>query len=138
MTSDILNIDRAMADPALYAAPERYYPLFQHLRQHEPVRWTAPEGFNPFWLVSRHADIMEVERQPLRFLNAPRAILTPSAVEQAMAESRENGESNLIRSMNNMDGDEHRQNRAITSKDFLLPSVNRMTEQVEEVAVGIH
>jgi hypothetical protein len=58
---------------------------------------------------------MKIERQPLRFLNAPRSILTPSAVEQAMAASCEIGESNLIRSMNPMAGDEHRQNRAITS-----------------------
>jgi cytochrome P450 len=135
MNSDILNIDHAIADPALYSDPDRYYSLFRYLRQNEPVRWTKPEGFNPFWLVSRYADITEVERQPLRFLNAPRAILAPSAAEQAMAESRENGESNLIRSMNNMDGDDHRQNRAITSRDFLLPSVNRLTEQVDEVAV---
>lgn len=135
MNNDILNIDRAIADPTLYSEPDRYYPLFRYLRQNEPVRWTEPAGFNPFWLVSRYADITEVERQPLRFLNAPRATLAPLAAEQAMAESRENGESNLIRSMNNMDGDEHRQNRAITSRDFLLPSVNRLTEQVEEVAV---
>ena len=135
MNSDILNIDHAIADPALYSDPDRYYSLFRYLRQNEPVRWTEPKGFNPFWLVSRYADITEVERQPLRFLNAPRAILAPLAAEQAMAESRENGESNLIRSMNNMDGDDHRQNRAITSRDFLLPSVNRLTEQVDEVAV---
>lgn len=134
MNGDILNIDRAIADPSFYADPDRYYPMFRHLRAKEPVRWTEPEGFSPFWLVSRHADIMEVERQPLRFLNAPRAILTPAAVEQQMAQSRENGEANLIRSMNNMDGEEHRQNRAITSKEFLLPSVNKMTEQVDEVA----
>jgi cytochrome P450 len=134
MTSDIANIDRAIADPSLYADPGRYNSLFRHLRQNEPVRWTQPEGFTPFWLVSRHADIMDVERQSARFLNAPRAILTPCVVEKVMAESRENGESNLIRSMNNMDGDEHRQSRSITSRDFLLPSVNRMTEQVNEVA----
>ena len=135
MNSDILNIDHAIADPALYSDPDRYYSLFRYLRQNEPVRWTEPKGFNPFWLVSRYADITEVERQPLRFLNAPRAILAPLAAEQAMADSRENGESNLIRSMNNMDGDDHRQNRAITSRDFLLPSVNRLTKQVDEVAV---
>jgi cytochrome P450 len=135
MNSDIDNIDRAIADPSLYADPGRYHALFRHLRQNDPVRWTCPDGFTPFWLVSRHADIMDVERQPVRFLNAPRAILTPSAVEKAMAESRENGQSNLIRSMNNMDGDEHRQSRSITSRDFLLPSVSKMTAQVDEVAL---
>ncbi len=134
MNADIRAIDRAIADPALYADPQRYHALFRHLRENEPVRWTAPEGFQPFWLVSRYADIMAIEGLPTTYLNAPRAILLPIALENELAKARDGDNQDLIRSMNNMDGTEHRQTRAITSREFLLPSVNKMTEDIDAIA----
>ena len=134
MNADLKEIDRAVVDPGLYANPERYHALFRHLRHHEPMRWTAPDGFAPFWLVSRHADIMAAEGAATSYLNAPRAVLKPSEIEDVLSKTQ-GGHREMIRSMNNMDGDEHRQNRAVTSRQFLLPSVNRMTEEIDAIAV---
>ncbi|GKY89953.1 cytochrome P450 [Sinisalibacter aestuarii] len=133
MAHDFGNIDAMIADPRTYMDRATYHALFAHLRREEPVRWTAPEGIAPFWLVSRHADVHSVESRASVFLNAPRAVMRPVAVEEALA-ARQAGHKEIIRSMNNMDGEEHRQVRAITSRNFLLPSVRRMTDEIDAIA----
>ena len=127
------NIDAMISDPVTYQDPQTYRDLFAHLRQSEPVRWTAPEGYVPFWLVTRHADVMDVESRAEVFINAPRAVLRPIAVEQEFA-AKQAGHTEIIRSMNNMDGDEHRKVRAITSRQFLLPPVRKMGPKIDAIA----
>lgn len=128
------QIDRLLADPATYAQPGLYHAILDHLREHEPVRWVAPEGHRPFWIVTRHEDILAVEGDDTVFLNAPRIALRPIAFEEELARSR-NGKSLLIRSMNAMDGDAHRQMRGVTSRDFLRPNVEKLSAQIDEVAI---
>jgi cytochrome P450 len=48
----------------LYGDPQRLQQFYDWLRREHPVAWADPEGFRPFWVVSRHADIRELERQP--------------------------------------------------------------------------
>ena len=38
-----------------------------------PLAQAQPEGFDPFWVVTRHADIQEVERQNDLFHNGDRS-----------------------------------------------------------------
>lgn len=127
-------LDDALADPGLYADPERYHALFDRLRREAPVRWVAPKGHRPFWLVTRHADITEVEKQDMLFLNGPRIVLRPLAFEEALAASRGHG-GQLIRSINAMDGEEHRLTRAVTSRDFLRPNVEKLAGDIDALAV---
>ncbi|MBN9479165.1 MAG: cytochrome P450 [Bordetella sp.] len=131
---DASQIDRLLADPKTYADPALHYDLLRHLRDEEPVRWVAPEGHRPFWIVTRHEDIQAVEGDSTVFLNAPRIALRPIAFEEELARSR-NGAPLLIRSMNAMDGEAHRQMRGVTSRDFLRPNVEKLAAQIDEVAV---
>ena len=36
---------------------------------HMPLAVARPEGFDPFWVVTRHADILEISRQNELFHN---------------------------------------------------------------------
>jgi cytochrome P450 len=64
-------------DPADLVDPERYarrgYPhdVWTRLRAEAPVAYFAPEGFEPFWAITKHADIVEISKQPLRFSSEP-------------------------------------------------------------------
>lgn len=127
------SIDDAIADGALYADADRYHALFTRLRAEEPVRWTAPRGYRPFWLVSRHADIVAIERDPEQFLNAPRAILRLQEIEDRLSQAQ-GGNANLLRSMNNMDGEEHRQYRGVTQREFVRPNIEKLTAQIDALA----
>jgi cytochrome P450 len=63
-------------DPLELVDPERYarrgYPheVWAQLRAEAPVAWIEPPGFEPFWSITKHADIMQVASQPERFSNA--------------------------------------------------------------------
>lgn len=58
-----------LKDPGLYAVAVPWA-AFADLRRHDPVHWN-PEADGPgFWAVTRHADIVEVSRQPLLFSSA--------------------------------------------------------------------
>jgi cytochrome P450 len=61
---------RDLVDPARYA--ERGYPheLWTRLRAEDPVAWVEAPDWEPFWAVTKHADVMDVAKQPLRFSSA--------------------------------------------------------------------
>src|SRR5258706_62590 len=76
------SIDEAIVDPVTYARPDVCDALFTQLRRDTPVRWTQPAGYRPFWTVSKYSDIMEVEGQNERFINAPRLTLNTIETEE--------------------------------------------------------
>jgi cytochrome P450 len=45
------------------------------LRAEAPVARFSPPGYEPFWAITKHADIVQVSKQPLRFSNAPGIML---------------------------------------------------------------
>lgn len=132
-TIDKPDVERAIVDPATYMDRAAYDAIFTGLRRDDPIRWIEPEGFRPFWLVTRSADIVDIERRATIFLNGPRAVLKPRTFEERLAR-QQRGHSEIIKSMNNMDGEAHRANRAVTSRDFLRPNIERMAAQLEPVA----
>ena len=61
-----------IVDPALYSDETRLHGMLTELRHTDPVRWTEPSDYRPFWALTKHADIMEVERQSSQFIVGPR------------------------------------------------------------------
>jgi cholest-4-en-3-one 26-monooxygenase len=63
-------------DPLDLVDPERYarrgYPhdVWTRLRAEAPVLRVEPPGYEPFWAITKHADILQISSQPLRFSNA--------------------------------------------------------------------
>ncbi len=55
------NIDEIIVSPKTYADEIAYHQAFAALRRHDPIHWTVPADYRPFWTVSRHADIMAIE-----------------------------------------------------------------------------
>jgi cholest-4-en-3-one 26-monooxygenase len=66
-----------LCDPARYA--ERGYPddVWTQLRAEAPVSWFEPEGYEPFWAITKHADILDVASQPVRFSNEHGLMIGP-------------------------------------------------------------
>jgi cholest-4-en-3-one 26-monooxygenase len=63
-------------DPLELVDPDRYarrgYPhdMWTRLRSEAPVAYFAPDGYEPFWAVTKHADVIEIAKQPVRFSSA--------------------------------------------------------------------
>ncbi len=68
-------------DPLDLVDPERYaqrgYPhdVWTVLRAEAPVARIKAPGYEPFWAVTKHADVLEVSKQPERFSNAHGIVL---------------------------------------------------------------
>jgi cytochrome P450 len=68
MTADVDVLD--LIDPERYARAGYPHALWTHLRAEDPVAYFAPEGYEPFWAVTKHTDILEISKQPLLFSSA--------------------------------------------------------------------
>jgi cytochrome P450 len=77
------------------------------LRHTDPVRWTQPSDYRPFWALTKHADIMEVERQSSKFIVGPRN------EEEERARAKTGGKP-LMRTLPTMDDPDHRKYRNVT------------------------
>ena len=60
--------DNAIADHKTYGSVEAQHRLFAELRRDDPVHWTQPDGYRPFWTITKYADIVEIERQAVGIL----------------------------------------------------------------------
>ena len=123
MTRTVTEAGLAFTDPAAYADEERLHEAFALLRREDPVHWVEAAGFDPFWAVTRHADIMEIERNNALFLNAPRPLLA-TAVMDAQAKQRE-AEGTALRTLIHMDDPQHKVVRAIGAGWFRPRAMRR-------------
>ena len=121
-----------LADPGLYANEAELRAVMARLRDREPVALAAPEGFRPFFVVSRHEDVRNVERQGALFTAGPRSTLM--TIEQEEANLAQFGRTNGISALVMLDGDHHRKLRAITENYFLPKNINRLKAMIGDVA----
>ena len=72
-----------MIDPLDLVDAERYgqrgYPhdVWTRLRAEAPVARIEPPGFEPFWAITKHADVQHIAKDPLRFSSAGGITLRP-------------------------------------------------------------
>lgn len=126
------NIDEIIVDPRTYGDEHAYHHAFDRLRREDPVHWTAPRDYRPFWAVTRHADIMAVELNARNFLNDPRQFLVTRADEDMLFE--QTGSHKFAHNLVAMDDPEHRAFRALTSAWFGAKSVRALEEEIAALA----
>jgi len=106
------------------------HPEWTRLRREDPVHWTQPEGYKPFWSITKHADIVEVSSQPERFRSAGRFVIFP---EPPPGSGPSLEEQAPLRMLVNMDPPEHRHYRKLVSGWFTPRAVKRLEQRLEEV-----
>ncbi len=100
------------------------------LRRESPVHRFQPEGYKPFWAVTKHADIIEVSKQPEVFKSEGRFILFPE-MDGAPGQSLE--ENPPLKMLVNMDPPEHRDYRALISHWFTPRAIRRLEERLADI-----
>ncbi|MDQ1403441.1 MAG: hypothetical protein QOG03_1757 [Actinomycetota bacterium] len=128
--TDLADLTRVFVDPTAYADEERFHAACRVLRRENPVVRVESEQYRPFWAITRHADVLEVERDNEHFLNAPRPLLVPSEMEARAAASGQ-----VLRTLIHMDEPDHKAFRGITSKWFLPGQIRALEERIRERAV---
>ncbi|MCW5891104.1 MAG: cytochrome P450 [bacterium] len=114
---------RIFIDPRAYARPAAWHEAAARLRRESPIPRVESEEYAPFWALTRHADIVDVERQHDRFWNTTDSVLrTRGALERAQAVGAE------LKTLIHMDGAEHRAYRRITNDRFKPASLRESLE----------
>jgi cholest-4-en-3-one 26-monooxygenase len=59
-----------LVDAERYARRGYPHDVWTRLRAEAPIAYFTPDGFEPFWAITKHADVQEIAKQPLRFSSA--------------------------------------------------------------------
>ena len=116
-----------LIDPAGYAGSGYPHEEWRQLRQ-QPLRYFEPAGWQPFWAITKHADVVEVSKQPERFLNGPGMTLLRQRDVQAQ------GSFMQMRTIINMDQPDHRKYRRVASPWFTPRALGRLDPLVKAIA----
>jgi cytochrome P450 len=118
---------KVFADPLAYTDEAKLHAALTHLRTHAPVAWVEVPSYKPFWAITKHADIMAIERDNALFTNSPRPVLmTEEADEQQAAIG--------INTLIHMDDPQHRVVRAIGGDWFRPKAMRALKVRVDELA----
>ena len=131
-----LDIANTIVDPKAYADGKRVDDAFTWIRNNAPMAVAEPTGFRPFWVASRHADILEIERQNDLFHNGDTftTITNIESGEQVMKLT--GGSPHLVRSLVQMDNPDHFAYRRITQSWFLPQNLRKLEARIREIAKG--
>ena len=122
------DFDRATLDCISAPHYERNgypYAEWAWLRRHDPVAWIEDPEHDGFWAITKHADIIELSKQPQLFQNEPRLAVFSNKVPPPPEAT--------IRHLLNMDPPDHGKYRNVTSKQFTPRMVEGLREKVERI-----
>ncbi|TNY38410.1 cytochrome P450 [Thermomonospora catenispora] len=131
-TMTVQEAGRALADPTAYTDEARLHEALALLRREDPVHWVEAPGYRPFWAITKHEDVLEIERDNELFLSAPRPMLMTAELEELQRRQREQGME--LRTLVHMDDPEHKKMRAITADWFKPRSLRRLEGRIRELA----
>ena len=120
---------RVFTDPTAYADEPRFHAACALLRREARVHRVEADGFNPFYAVTKHSDVMEIERQHDLWLNAPRPLLGAKEADDQRAVT-----GDVLRTLIHMDAPDHPVYRHIAADWFLPKSLSRLDDRIAELA----
>ena len=129
MTDDAANV---FADAKAYADEPRLHAAMAHLRAHNPVPRVDHGPYRPFFAITKHADIMDIERDNNLWLSEPRPVLTTAAADDVARAQLESGAG--LRTLIHMDDPHHRKVRAIGADWFRPKALRDLQTRVDELA----
>jgi cytochrome P450 len=115
-------------DADAYADEAAFHRACTRLRREAPVQRVEADGFEPFYAVTRYADVLEAERNPAVFRNRPQPVLMDTETERIAKQAGE------LATLVHVDDPEHRAYRAVTADWFQASSLARLESRIAELA----
>jgi cytochrome P450 len=120
------DFDKAsLIDPASYARHGYPHAAWARLRREAPLARFHLPGWPAFWAVTRHADIVEISKQPDRFLNGPGMTMVRESRDEVAQQ---------IKTIINMDPPEHRKYRQVAAAYFTPRAIGALEPVVRAAA----
>jgi cytochrome P450 len=114
-------------DPTAYADEAAFYQACTILRREDPVHRVETDGFNPFWAITKHEDLLAIERDAEGWLAAPRPALGPASQDASRMDIP-------IRTLVQMDPPDHARFRQVGSSWFRPGRLRDLEPRVRELA----
>jgi len=127
------DIAETLVDAPSYA-DNRIYDAYTWLRANAPLAVARPEGYEPFWVVTRHADILEISRQNELFHSGDKSTTLISTEGDARIRQMTGGSPHLVRSLVQMDAPDHPKYRVLTQAWFLPQNIRKLEDRIREIA----
>ncbi len=137
MTGDIgipLDIASAVVAPSAYAADAPVHDAFRWLRANNPLGLAELEGVYPFWVVSKHADILEISRQNDLFHSGDMPTTFTTIQGDQYVRERTGGSPHLLRTLVQMDAPDHQKYRILTQSWFLPQNIRGLEDRIRGIA----
>lgn len=137
MTTPLLPADvaHAVIDPVAYSQWDGLHDRLAWARANMPLAVAENENHDPFWLVTRHADVMAVSRDPARFANGIRPTVLTDREGEALARAATPGhDGHLIRSLVQMDAPDHMKYRLLTQSWFMPKNLKTIEDRIRQIA----
>jgi cholest-4-en-3-one 26-monooxygenase len=125
---DIIDPDRFVQ----YGYPHESWAL---LRREAPVYWYDRPDVHPFWAITKHADIIEVSRQPELFNELPADARLLFIFKEDPDQDRP--EEPLLRQLLNMNPPEHGAYRSVVNRRFTPRAIAQLRTQIEDVTAEV-
>jgi cytochrome P450 len=118
---------KVLANPQAYTDEPTLHAALAHLRANAPVSRVEVPDYRPFWAITKHADIMDIERNNTLFTNWPRPVLTTTEGDELQAAAG-------VRTLIHLDDPQHRMVRAIGADWFRPKAMRALKLRVDELA----
>jgi cytochrome P450 len=121
-----------LVEPATYATGE-LFETYRWLRSNNPLGVAQVEGYEPFWVVTKHADILEISRNNALFPSAVKAttLTNKQGDERARAIT---GTPHLVRTLVQMDEPDHMKYRLLTQAWFMPANIKKREDDIRVLA----
>ncbi len=128
------DIARTVISPKAYAEDAPVHDAFAWLRANAPVAKARLDGFYPFWIIAKHADILEVSRQNALYHSGDQPTTFTSIEGDETVRKMTGGSPHLLRTLVQMDAPDHPKYRLLTQSWFLPQNIRRLEDRIRQIA----
>ena len=121
-------------NPATFGNRDKVHEIFTALRRDYPLSIAEVPGYEPHWIVTKYADLREISRQDNLFHGGDRSKTLISLAGEALVKQYTGGQSNIWRSLVQLDPPEHTQYRSVLAPTFMPDQILKLKDGVKDTA----
>jgi cytochrome P450 len=122
-----------LTDPSVYASDE-LFEIYAWLRANNPLGIAQVESYDPFWVVTKHQDILDISKDNKLFPYGDRPSTFMNAAGAKIAMQLQNAPSPLVMSLVQMDPPVHAKYRMLTQTWFSPGNVKKREDEIRSIA----
>ncbi len=128
------DIARTVITPKAYADDAPLHEAFRWLRANAPLAQARVEGIYPYWIVTKHADILEISRQNDLFHSGDMPTTFTTIAGDETVRKMTGGSPHLLRTLVQMDAPDHPKYRVLTQSWFLPQNIRSLESRIRDIA----